>query len=106
MKDKCYFVLKVKTRRCYSALKHSTPKQYSVGTQVCCPRLRATVEEMTRARVNTDNELVNLRINLEEAKNENVTILQVAKLELTSLLIRIYSVDTRIIPVHVFILII
>merc|ERR1719445_604433 len=39
-------------------------------------RLRATVEEMTRARVNTDNELVNLRINLEEAKNENVTILQ------------------------------
>ena len=46
-------------------------------TQVCCPRLRATVEEMTRARVNTDNELVNLRINLEEAKNENVTILQV-----------------------------
>ena len=40
-------------------------------------RLRATVEEMTRARTNTDNELVNLRINLEEAKNENVTILQV-----------------------------
>merc|ERR1719312_280028 len=39
-------------------------------------RLRATVEEMTRARTNTDNELVNLRINLEEAKNENVTILQ------------------------------
>jgi len=39
-------------------------------------RLRATVEEMTRARSNTDNELVNLRINLEEAKNENVTILQ------------------------------
>ena len=32
---------------------------------------------MTRARSNTDNELVNLRINLEEAKNENVTILQV-----------------------------
>ena len=32
---------------------------------------------MTRARTNTDNELVNLRINLEEAKNENVTILQV-----------------------------
>merc|ERR1719266_1802439 len=31
---------------------------------------------MTRARSNTDNELVNLRINLEEAKNENVTILQ------------------------------
>merc|ERR1719341_380478 len=31
---------------------------------------------MTRARTNTDNELVNLRINLEEAKNENVTILQ------------------------------
>ena len=40
-------------------------------------RLRATVEEMTRARTNTDNELVNLRINLEEAKNENVTVLQV-----------------------------
>jgi len=39
-------------------------------------RLRATVEEMTRVRSNTDNELVNLRINLEEAKNENVTILQ------------------------------
>jgi len=39
-------------------------------------RLRTTVEEMTRARTNTDNELVNLRINLEEAKNENVTILQ------------------------------
>jgi len=39
-------------------------------------RLRAIVEEMTRARTNTDNELVNLRINLEEAKNENVTILQ------------------------------
>lgn len=39
-------------------------------------RLRSTVEEMTRARTNTDNELVNLRINLEEAKNENVTILQ------------------------------
>merc|ERR1712107_572922 len=39
-------------------------------------RLRATIEEMTRARVNTDNELVNLRINLEEAKNENVTTLQ------------------------------
>jgi len=39
-------------------------------------RLRATVEEMTRARTNTDNELVNLRINLEEAKNENATILQ------------------------------
>merc|ERR1719228_1871797 len=39
-------------------------------------RLRATVEQMTRARVNTDNELVNLRINLEEAKNENVTILR------------------------------
>merc|ERR1719350_210091 len=39
-------------------------------------RLRATVEEMTRGRTNTDNELVNLRINLEEAKNENVTILQ------------------------------
>ena len=35
------------------------------------------MEEMTRARTNTDNELVNLRINLEEAKNENVTILQV-----------------------------
>lgn len=39
-------------------------------------RLRATVEEMNRVRSNTDNELVNLRINLEEAKNENVTILQ------------------------------
>merc|ERR1719180_693813 len=39
-------------------------------------RLRATVEEMTRVRSNTDNELVNLRINLEEAKKENVTILQ------------------------------
>ena len=32
---------------------------------------------MNRVRSNTDNELVNLRINLEEAKNENVTILQV-----------------------------
>merc|ERR1719350_639240 len=39
-------------------------------------RFASSVEEMTRARVNTDNELVNLRINLEEAKNENVTILQ------------------------------
>ena len=37
---------------------------------------------MTRVRSNTDNELVNLRINLEEAKNENVTILQVSPLDL------------------------
>lgn len=39
-------------------------------------RLRGVVEEMGRARTKTDHELVNLRINLEEARNENTTILQ------------------------------
>jgi len=39
-------------------------------------RLRGVVEEMGRARTKTDHELVNLRINLEEARNENSTILQ------------------------------
>lgn len=39
-------------------------------------RLRSLVEEMTRARANTDNQVVNLRINLEEAKNENATMLK------------------------------
>lgn len=39
-------------------------------------RLRSQVEEMTRARARSDHELVNLRINLEEAKNENTTVLQ------------------------------
>ena len=41
-------------------------------------RLRGVVEEMARARTKTDHELVNLRINLEEARNENTTVLQVS----------------------------
>ena len=40
-------------------------------------RLRSLVEEINRSKVKTDYELVNLRINLEEAKNENSTVLQV-----------------------------
>jgi len=39
-------------------------------------RLRSVVEEMARARTNVDNQLVNLRINLEEAKHENSTVLK------------------------------
>jgi len=39
-------------------------------------RLRQQLEELQTAKVKTDHELVNLRINLEEAKNENATILQ------------------------------
>lgn len=39
-------------------------------------RLRNLVEEINRSKVKTDYELVNLRINLEEAKNENSTVLQ------------------------------
>merc|ERR1712241_907915 len=39
-------------------------------------RLRSLVEEINRSKVKTDYELVNLRINLEEAKNENSTVLQ------------------------------
>ena len=33
---------------------------------------------LTRSKKKTDCELVNLRINLEEAKNENSTVLQVS----------------------------
>ena len=40
-------------------------------------KLRSLVEEINRSKVKTDYELVNLRINLEEAKNENSTVLQV-----------------------------
>ena len=40
-------------------------------------RLRGLVEDLNKSKVKTDYELVNLRINLEEAKNENSTILQV-----------------------------
>ena len=40
-------------------------------------RLRGLVEDLNKSKVKTDYELVNLRINLEEAKNENATILQV-----------------------------
>lgn len=39
-------------------------------------KLRSLVEEINRSKVKTDYELVNLRINLEEAKNENSTVLQ------------------------------
>jgi len=39
-------------------------------------RLRVLVEDLNKSKVKTDYELVNLRINLEEAKNENATILQ------------------------------
>merc|ERR1711942_213726 len=39
-------------------------------------RLRNLVEEINRSKIKTDYELVNLRINLEEAKNENSTVLQ------------------------------
>jgi len=39
-------------------------------------RLRGLVEDLNKSKVKTDYELVNLRINLEEAKNENSTILQ------------------------------
>merc|ERR1719447_931769 len=39
-------------------------------------RLRGFVEEIDRSKKKTDCELVNLRINLEEAKNENSTVLQ------------------------------
>jgi len=39
-------------------------------------RLRGLVEDLNKSKVKTDYELVNLRINLEEAKNENATILQ------------------------------
>eukprot|EP00092_Neocalanus_flemingeri_P037773 GFUD01041121.1.p1 GENE.GFUD01041121.1~~GFUD01041121.1.p1 ORF type:complete len:760 (-),score=245.19 GFUD01041121.1:42-2321(-) len=39
-------------------------------------RLRGLVEDLNKSKVKTDHELVNLRINLEEAKNENATILQ------------------------------
>jgi len=39
-------------------------------------RLRRQMEDLQQAKVKTDHELVNLRINLEEAKNENATILQ------------------------------
>jgi len=39
-------------------------------------RLRSFVEEIERSKKKTDCELVNLRINLEEAKNENSTVLQ------------------------------
>merc|ERR1719334_2849848 len=39
-------------------------------------RLRGLVEELNKSKVKTDYELVNLRINLEEAKNENATVLQ------------------------------
>merc|ERR1719339_462272 len=39
-------------------------------------RLRGLVEDLNKSKVETDYELVNLRINLEEAKNENATILQ------------------------------
>ena len=49
---------------------------------------------MTRARTNTDNELVNLRINLEEAKNENVTILQVYHD------MKLYSLQNHFIKIH------
>ena len=41
-------------------------------------KLRSLVEEINRSKVKTDYELVNLRINLEEAKNENSTVLQVS----------------------------
>merc|ERR1712098_111500 len=39
-------------------------------------RLRNLVEEINRSKIKTEYELVNLRINLEEAKNENSTVLQ------------------------------
>ena len=45
-------------------------------------KLRSLVEEINRSKVKTDYELVNLRINLEEAKNENSTVLQVKWLKL------------------------
>ena len=40
-------------------------------------RLRGLLDDINRSKVKTDYELVNLRINLEEAKNENSTVLQV-----------------------------
>jgi len=39
-------------------------------------RLRVLVEEINRSKTKTDYELVNLRIDLEEAKNENSLVLQ------------------------------
>lgn len=39
-------------------------------------RLRILVEEINRSKTKTDYELVNLRIDLEEAKNENSLVLQ------------------------------
>ena len=40
-------------------------------------QLRGLIEDMNKSKIKTDYELVNLRINLEEAKNENATVLQV-----------------------------
>merc|ERR1719397_1165922 len=39
-------------------------------------QLRGLIEDMNKSKIKTDYELVNLRINLEEAKNENATVLQ------------------------------
>lgn len=39
-------------------------------------RLREQLEKLKQCKGQTDNEMVNLKINLEEAKNENATILQ------------------------------
>ena len=82
-------LLREGNRQVYLLRSHTLP-QISLEYEQIDHRLRATVEEMTRARTNTDNELVNLRINLEEAKNENVTILQVCRdIELYSLQIHV-----------------
>ena len=42
-------------------------------------QLRGLIEDMNKSKIKTDYELVNLRINLEEAKNENATVLQVQR---------------------------
>ena len=62
--------------RCTAVPLYAVPL-YAVRCTLYAVRCTLKVEEMTRARAKSDHELVNLRINLEEAKNENTTVLQV-----------------------------
>ena len=42
-------------------------------------KLKCVVEELHKLKSKTDNEILNLKLNLEETKNENSTILQVCR---------------------------
>lgn len=42
-------------------------------------KLKAVVDELQKSKVKTENEMINLKLNLDEAKNENSIVLQVSR---------------------------